>query len=1245
MRASPQRRRPLAVAVLTAASLVLPATLLAAPAQAAESGPVAEYLFTQSAGTSVANTATGAQAANPATVINPAATSWTGTSLVFPGGAKNSASATWVRLPDDLLKAKNSATITTEVRLDTSMKSSYNFLWNFGNDASQQYFFASVKDAPRSAITVSSAGGEANAPSGSNLQADRWYSLTTVLDGASKSLSFYVDGAKVGSTTTSLTPASIADQSLNAIGRSPWPDPFFKGQVSAFRVYDRALSEQEVGAAQLQDAQLNQKALKATADGVVNALTMPPASITSDYVALPAAGGQVTWASSSPDVIATDGSVTQPAAGQPAKSVTLTATATVRGISSTRSATVQVEPASATEAERDQDAALRYVVPPVLASGEALPKAPSGLSVKALSATGATLEGDALTTSGSETVEATVTVEVTRAGGSAVERTFPVSVLPADQSTSLLAYQRTPTSDQQANNADVALSLHLALQGKSGWTPLNENYGIFFPTTSTTVPAGGTSDSILRSLKNPSVFALADGGYGVIGTRVARGGGSDGTQAHSVLIATSPDLRTFTEVGLLRLDDSGGVNRPTAIYDAADKSYRLSWTTDSGTGRSQSVNDVAQASKARAAGVSVSGRSTAPLAVDTAADIENFVPGTSLTISTSDAAALEQRFGRVKNTGVKEYAEVHVPQGTAVDSASLPGAAELEYSDGSAGTLPVESWDTSAVDTSTPGEYTATGTVKQTSYPTPFSDERADPSVFKFDFNGTDKYLMIATNDIYGDNVFQQNQAFMPVRMADTISGLADTAGAKEVKLLKRGDLDARGQAMTGCFWAPEFHLINGKLSILFMPCYGSSPDMWKGRASIMQLKQDASGADLDPTVPANWTLPEQVLRQDGKDLNLLAGISLDMTYFEDESGQAYYAWQQLGAIFIATMDPSDPTRLTSAPVRIVVPEYAWDNTIAEGPNVLSRDGKLYLIYSGSTVGDSYTTGLATADASGASDLLDPASWSKLNYPIQKSGIFNGAWQLGTGHGMWSEDEDGNLIYVFHARTDHNGLSGRDMFVRRVHFDAENMPIFDMEPTEELAKPTVSLRVIVDPAETDAEAEADADAGAEAEAGASAEGTANAGASDSGTSDGGTDGATAGTDADAGAGAGASSAADGDDNPAANDDATANAGAASDAGSDTASDGAGSDADGAQGGTEGNQEGAAQGNPTPAPQPQPGDGAADAVDVAGVDKEKQPESPLAVTGFAFAGLGAVALLALAAGLVLMRRRHAVDQGR
>ncbi|MGO3033306.1 MAG: hypothetical protein ACTIH8_08145, partial [Microbacterium gubbeenense] len=56
---------------------------------------------------------------------------------------------------------------------------------------------------------------------------------------------------------------------------------------------------------------------------------------------------------------------------------------------------------------------------------------------------------------------------------------------------------------------------------------------------------------------------------------------------------------------------------------------------------------------------------------------------------------------------------------------------------------------------------------------------------------------------------------------------------------------------------------------------------------------------------------------------------------------------------------------------------------------------------------------------------------------------------------------DGNLIYVFHARTDNNGLTGRDMFVRRVHFDAEGMPVMDMEPGEELADERVTVTVEV----------------------------------------------------------------------------------------------------------------------------------------------------------------------------------------
>ena len=729
----------------------------------------------------------------------------------------------------------------------------------------------------------------------------------------------------------------------------------------------------------------------------------------------------------------------------------------------------------------------------------------------------------------------TVTVQLAAENDASltVEKTFTIDLRPVAETSELLAYHRTPTSEQTANNADIALSMHLALNDAEtgAWAPLNENYGVFFAKTSEEVPETGPDHAIMRSLKDPSVFQLADGSYAVIATRLARGGGADGTETTSALIATTNDLREYTEVGLLQLDETDGVTRPTAVYDTAAETYRVSWTTASGAERHQDVADIVAAATAGVAdGASAAGRTTGTtvIAVDAEAGIDDFAGGTQLTVTAEAAAALEQRYGRLVNTGVAPFDDVAVEAGetdAATLAATLPASAELAYSDGSTRSLPVNGWNLDGVDLTTPGTYEATSTIKQTSYATPFADERADPSVYRFDYNGEDRYLMIATNDIYGDNIHQQGAAFMPIRIADTIAGLSDEAGGAEIHLLDRGDADANGNIMTGCFWAPEFHEIDGKLSILFMPCYGNGPDMMTGRASIMQLGQTETGEHLDPADPVNWSLPEPVVRADGSALNAVSGISLDMTYFTDAAGQAYYAWQQVCVTFIAKVDPAQPAVLTSEPVRIIAPEYGWDNTCAEGPNVHERDGKLYMIYSGSSVGDTYTTGLAIADASG-SDLTDPASWQKLNAPLQKSGLFEGEWQLGTGHGMWSEDEDGNLIYVFHARTDHNGLSGRDMFVRRVHFDIEGMPVLDMEAAEEVANPAVTLRVVVgeagagDSGANGAGAGAD---GASADAGAGGSGADGAGANGAAASgSSGADGAGSGAN-----GAGAAGAADG----------------------------------------------------------------------------------------------------------------------
>lgn len=686
-------------------------------------------------------------------------------------------------------------------------------------------------------------------------------------------------------------------------------------------------------------------------------------------------------------------------------------------------------------------------------------------------------------------------------------------------SYSLLCYTRKPTGREEANNADVALSMHLALRsGVSGeWKPLNENYGIFFAAG---VPiAAATSESrracsaaahfgidpfdasrpgsdavefdavmpgvdiTLKSLRDPYLFRLAEGGFGVVATRTNRGGEPDGSERSAFLLAVSRDLTAYTQLGLVRIATDGGVNRPAVVFDENAARYVISWHDDTGVSHGATTEDIVGAARSGEAlmvddGVAM----TCDGRIPNDCGISDAVPGNIITVGEAEVKRLSARFGRVYNVGSNVAAQTVKANGDGGDGARAAvralgrTRAELTYSDGSTATRAVD-WNAgqlkrlaakaAAGELGAGERYLVNGTVRQTVYPIPFAVERADPSVFAWNLNGKPLFMFIATEDADGNCVDPRGgAAHMPLRVAESIEALSDKEGGREreIDLLQCGDLNSEGRMMTGCFWAPELHSIGGKLSILFMPCFDGAvtnpdgtpnnragkPDMWTGSCHIMQLRQDSDGNDLDPREPENWTVPEPITGPEGEPLNPIQRISLDMTVIVD-SGRWYYAWQQVGSIWIAGFDPMRPTRLTSKPTQIVVPEFAWDNMIAEGPNAFVHDGKIFLIYSGSLVGIDYTTGLVTALAGRNADLTDPAAWSKLDYPLQKSGIYNGQWQLGTGHGMWSHDEDGNLIYVFHnAEYDNGRYGGRDAQVRRVHWSAEGMPILDMQSMEEL---------------------------------------------------------------------------------------------------------------------------------------------------------------------------------------------------
>ena len=115
---------------------------------------------------------------------------------------------------------------------------------------------------------------------------------------------------------------------------------------------------------------------------------------------------------------------------------------------------------------------------------------------------------------------------------------------------------------------------------------------------------------------------------------------------------------------------------------------------------------------------------------------------------------------------------------------------------------------------------------------------------------------------------------------------------------------------------------------------------------------------------------------------------------------------------------------------------------VVEGPFALYRGGRIYLSYSGALVDSTYVVGLLSM-ADGA-DPLDPASWTKENYPLLTSRSVPG--EFGPGHNAYVTDEDGLTWNTYHARPGVNGP--RSSGIRRVHFNCEDFPVLDL--TEEM---------------------------------------------------------------------------------------------------------------------------------------------------------------------------------------------------
>lgn len=275
------------------------------------------------------------------------------------------------------------------------------------------------------------------------------------------------------------------------------------------------------------------------------------------------------------------------------------------------------------------------------------------------------------------------------------------------------------------------------------------------------------------------------------------------------------------------------------------------------------------------------------------------------------------------------------------------------------------------------------------------------------------------------------------LRKADTINGLTTA----EEYVIWTDKTFENGTKVTGWYWAPELHFIDGK---------------WPG--------------------------------------------AFDTTYFEHK-GQSYYVTPRDTRIWITTVDKKDLLHPTGPLVMISSCDRAfeanigagqklnmringqgeWGQEIEEASAVLIHDDKIFIAYAGCTVDMHYCVCLLYADAD--VDLLNPDSWKKYPYPVLSTtdltttvekGSYKGIF--GPGHNFFTVDESGNPVIIYHARdwddtypgaTGDNkyGLvdPGRHAYAASVHFGKDGFPICNMSPEEILAESLreVCVRIVV----------------------------------------------------------------------------------------------------------------------------------------------------------------------------------------
>lgn len=264
------------------------------------------------------------------------------TAYKFLGGQPSNENS-YVELPSGVFNGLEDMTVSCWVNMKEAW-GSYQRIWDFGfqnnkgqfNTTTYMYLLADGSNEGHrgytAALTNSGWSNEKGPEKGEALATDEWIFTTVTFDGSEKEMSLYEDGVLIGTEKTQVDLSVLKDANNALIGYGQFKNDIMKGMVADFKIYDYAMTQEQVADKFAVPDEEKVKRDKAWLDlgdvsEVTSDLTLPVKG---------AAGSDISWASDNEAVIGKDGKVTRPEAGEGDAVVTLTATLTSGDVTDTK---------------------------------------------------------------------------------------------------------------------------------------------------------------------------------------------------------------------------------------------------------------------------------------------------------------------------------------------------------------------------------------------------------------------------------------------------------------------------------------------------------------------------------------------------------------------------------------------------------------------------------------------------------------------------------------------------------------------------------------------------------------------------------------------------------------------------------------------------------------------------------------------------------------------------------------------